>query len=71
MSPRGVRMSKTTRVLLGLSIQGLILFLTIGGLVYNVLGIRDWFGNGVSRAVIEQVQQHSTPSPTPHAHHRN
>jgi hypothetical protein len=44
------------RLLVGLTIQGAILFLVIGGLIYNVGGVRDWFGNGVSGAVIDQRQ---------------
>jgi hypothetical protein len=36
------------RLLIGLGIQGAILFVLVGGLVYNVFGIQDWFANRVS-----------------------
>ena len=64
-------MTRPVRLMTGLVIQGVILFLVIGGLVYNVFGIQDWLAHGVANSVINPVEEHSTPTPTPAHHHRH
>ena len=52
-----------TRRLIAYGIQGLILFFVLGGLVYNVVGIRNWVANHFAHSITDAVV-HSTPTPT-------
>lgn len=58
-------MTRRTRLLIGLVMQAAILFVVVGGAMYNVFGIRDWWSHGFAHAVVHSVQPNPTPTASP------